>query len=60
MPVASIGRAGADQSISLLASEVNRLSGEVRALTMKDWNLRVAVQNQSGGSSYAHTMNSLM
>jgi hypothetical protein len=58
--VASIGRAGADQSISQLASEVNRLSGEVRALTMKDWNMRVGIQNHSGGSAYVHTMNSLM
>jgi TP901 family phage tail tape measure protein len=60
LPVASIGLAGADQTIGQLANEVNRLSGEVRALAMKDWNLRVAVQNHSGGSSYAHTMNSLM
>ena len=60
LPVASIGRAGADQSISQLASEVNRLSGEVRALTMKDWNMRVGIQNHSGGSAYVHTMNSLM
>jgi TP901 family phage tail tape measure protein len=60
LPVASIGRAGADQSISQLASEVNRLSGEVRALTMKDWNMRVGIQNHSGGRAYVHTMTSLM